>query len=64
MLLQGPGLLLHGFDLAAEGVVAPAVEEVAGPGGGTELPEVGEVLLEEVGSDGAEVETVCSSDLS
>src|SRR5262245_6630978 len=57
VLLQRAGLPLHGLDPATEGSVAPAVEEVACPGGGAVLPQVGEVLLEEVGPDGAQVES-------
>jgi hypothetical protein len=51
---EGAGELLHGIDARAHDFVAPEVEKTR-PSGRVVVPEALKVLLEQVGSDGAEV---------
>jgi len=37
---QGAGDLLHGLDAGAHGLIAPEIQEIAGPGGRVIFPEL------------------------
>src|SRR5450756_372804 len=46
---------LYRFDAAVHGLIAPEVQEHAGPGGRVVFPELLKVLLEQIGADGLQV---------
>src|SRR5262245_47134540 len=56
MLAQGAGELLEGLQARAQCHGGPALEEPLGPVGRPVGPEVLELLLEEIGADGAQVD--------
>src|SRR6516164_2263385 len=52
MRSQHLGNLLHRFKAGAHGLAAPLVQELAGPSGRVIIPELLEVLFEEIGRYG------------
>src|ERR1035441_7264110 len=55
MSAQGAGDFLHGLDARADGLIAPEIQEVAGPGGRVVFPELLKIFFEEIGADSLEV---------
>ena len=55
MLAQGPGDLFHRLDARAHGLMAPEIEEHAGPGGRVVVPELLKIFFEEISPDGLQV---------
>ena len=51
------GDLLHRFDARAHDLTAPLIEELASPGRRFILPELLEILLQQIGSHGPQVVT-------
>ncbi|MDD2710991.1 MAG: hypothetical protein PHV34_23690 [Verrucomicrobiae bacterium] len=55
MCAQHSSHLAHGFDSGLEGLAGPQIQEILGPGFGTIMPEIGEVFLEDVSADRAQI---------
>jgi hypothetical protein len=51
---QGAGDLLHRLDTAAHGLIAPEIQEHAGPSGRVIFPKLLKILFEEISPDGPE----------
>ena len=52
---QGAGDFLHRLDTGSQGLIAPEIQEHAGPGGRGVFPELLKIFFEEIGTDGLEV---------
>src|ERR1700681_1377805 len=52
---QRAGDLFHRLDAGSHGLLAPEVQEHAGPGGRVVFPELLKIFFEEIGPDGLEV---------
>src|SRR5216684_1534333 len=52
---QGTGDFLHRLDTASHGLIAPKIQEHAGPGGRGVFPELLKIFFEEIGTDGLQV---------
>ena len=48
-------IFLHRLDTAAHGLIAPEIQEHAGPGGRVVFPELLKIFFEEIGTDGLEI---------
>jgi hypothetical protein len=52
---QRAGDFLHWLDTGAQGLIAPEVQEHAGPGGRVVFPKLLKIVFEEIGTDGLEI---------
>ena len=52
---QGSGDFLHRLDAGSQGLLAPKIQEHAGPGGRVVFPELLKIFFEEIGTDGLKV---------
>ena len=55
MSAQRSGDLLHRLDAGSHGLLAPEIQEHAGPGGRVVFPELLKFFFEEIGTDGLEI---------
>ena len=55
MSAPGAGDFLHRLDTGSQGLIAPEIQEHAGPGGGGVFPKLLKIFFEEIGTDGLEV---------
>src|ERR1700730_17393698 len=52
---QRAGDFLHRLNTGSQGLIAPEIQEHAGPGGRGVFPELLKIFFEEIGTDGLEV---------